>query len=93
MKNSINGLLPVHVTSVISFLRWLDDDWGISTSGLRLAWTWVIWLRFMIGYAIGYYPYISPYYPSVFWWSATNAENSHNERPWALWTEESSYRV
>lgn len=93
MKNSISVSIPVWVCSVPSFFKWIEQDFGISTSGLQLGWSWVYWFKYMLAYAIGHYPQWQGYVPIAFWWSGTNAENSHNERPWALWTEDSSYEV
>lgn len=93
MKLSVNELLPSWVRDFYDFLMWLDADIGISTSGLRLAFSWIYWLRYVISYAMGQQSNWRGYFPVAFWWPITNAENSHNQRPWALWTEDNSFEV
>lgn len=83
MKNSIRKLIPSWVTSVPSFLTWIQEDFGVSTSGLKLGWTWVFWFRFMLGYLIGQSAKDYVYLPRAFWWPQENVECSHNARPWA----------
>lgn len=91
MKISLHELLPHWVVCVIPFLKWIQEETGISTSGLQLGWTWVLWFRRAIEFASGQADDFYPGLPRAFFWSTANAQNSHNERPWSFWTEDDDF--
>lgn len=91
MMNSIYNLHLSFGRFLIHLFHWLDWENGIDTSGLMNALDWYYWLLWVVRATAENRKDLNTSFPVAWYWGQVNAENSHNERPWALWTEDESF--